>query len=302
MKESLKPHVHAEFIHAFADGHKIESKRIDVEGDDWKLDAEPTWFDSWAYRIYDPLREVKEAFERGETVQYMNSITGDWVNYGGINGVDGISEFLEWKIKPKEELKADDWVILDKHCKRVWRYKDVGDEIVINNVRYNIDNLRKATKQEVLNAPNYDGSATISDFPLIIDDWIKFEDDNKSFQALSSTHINCLLESNFKYYYATKDEIVKPTPTWIQSNDRKLIFQQIESERIRQNEKWGEQNHKPIEWIGILTEEVGEVAKEATEYHFGTVGDLSNYRTELIQVAAVAVSMIECLDSNELKK
>ncbi len=81
------------------------------------------------------------------------------------------------------------------------------------------------------------------------------------------------------------------------------IFEQIKAERKRQDKKWGEQNHTPIEWIGILTEEVGEVAKEAVDFHFGDnpyvrAENLKNYRAELIQVAAVAVSMIECLERN----
>lgn len=77
-------------------------------------------------------------------------------------------------------------------------------------------------------------------------------------------------------------------------------------ERQRQNEKWGEQNHSPLEWIAILTEEVGEVAKEAHEFHFGVRGTtemieekLRMYRKEMIQVAAVAVQAIECLDRKQ---
>lgn len=98
------------------------------------------------------------------------------------------------------------------------------------------------------------------------------------------------------------------------------ILGQIRAERERQNEKWGVQNHKPVEWVTILTEEVGEVAKEACDHHFknpflniitGEVRDieendiiqkirLKDYRKELIQVAAVAIQAIECLDRNEL--
>lgn len=99
------------------------------------------------------------------------------------------------------------------------------------------------------------------------------------------------------------------------------ILQEVSQERNEQDHKWGEQNHKPIEWIAILTEEVGEAAKEAVDYHFKypvtskeyndyTLEDISHnineirlkrYRTELIQVAAVAVQMIESVDRNELK-
>ncbi len=90
------------------------------------------------------------------------------------------------------------------------------------------------------------------------------------------------------------------------------ILEEIKQERERQNIKWGEQNHKPIEWIAILTEEVGEAAKEALDHHFNNPKPVThpltqewhqeervrNYRKELIQTAAVAVQMIECLDNN----
>jgi hypothetical protein len=81
------------------------------------------------------------------------------------------------------------------------------------------------------------------------------------------------------------------------------VFNEIVEEQRRQNEKWGEQNHSPLEWIAILTEEVGEVAKEAHEFHFGVRGTIEMieekiqmYRKEMVQVAAVAVQAIECLD------
>lgn len=84
------------------------------------------------------------------------------------------------------------------------------------------------------------------------------------------------------------------------------ILAEIEAERKAQDAKWGEQNHSPIEWSAILTEECGEVAKEALEFHFQrekntaewSAQKLQSYRKELIQVAAVAVAMIESLERN----
>lgn len=81
----------------------------------------------------------------------------------------------------------------------------------------------------------------------------------------------------------------------------------VEAERHKQNSKWGPQNHAPIEWMAILTEEVGEASKEALEYHWQgkhyPVDEfrLIRLRAELIQVAAVAVAAIESLDRNELR-
>lgn len=81
-------------------------------------------------------------------------------------------------------------------------------------------------------------------------------------------------------------------------NHRSEIFKEISQERKRQDAKWGIQNHSPMIWCPILTEEVGEVNKAALEHHFKDSNDLKEYREELIQVAAVAVAMIESLDRN----
>lgn len=94
----------------------------------------------------------------------------------------------------------------------------------------------------------------------------------------------------------------------------KNILEAVAAERTRQNEKFGEQNHNPIEWMAILTEETGEASKEAVDFYFKYPSKddnvdfedlqtkrLINYRTELIQVAAVAVSMVQSLERNELQ-
>lgn len=66
----------------------------------------------------------------------------------------------------------------------------------------------------------------------------------------------------------------------------------IITERVRQEKKWGPQNHDPLKWNAILGEEFGEVSKAILE------GDVKNYREELIQVAAVAIAALESLDRN----
>ena len=73
---------------------------------------------------------------------------------------------------------------------------------------------------------------------------------------------------------------------------RKKILYEIVCERKKQDDKWGEQNHAPEFWLAILVEEVGEVGKAICEHKE------KEYRLELIQVAAVALSMVECSDRN----
>jgi len=79
------------------------------------------------------------------------------------------------------------------------------------------------------------------------------------------------------------------------------VLNEVGDERFRQDQKWGVQNHIQIAWLAILAEEFGEAAKEVNELHFRPVGPTPNSQTrklraELIQVAAVAVAMIESLD------
>jgi membrane-anchored protein YejM (alkaline phosphatase superfamily) len=95
------------------------------------------------------------------------------------------------------------------------------------------------------------------------------------------------------------------------SSKRWLIFSEIDKERKRQDEKWGEQNHPMLlfetpetiksglkharfmnknsdrlDWFYILMEEVYEAFAETDPVKQGE---------EIIQVAAVAVQIIECL-------
>lgn len=67
------------------------------------------------------------------------------------------------------------------------------------------------------------------------------------------------------------------------------------NERARQIDLWGAQNHGPWAWLPILTEEVGEVAKELADARLSDFRR-AEYRKELVHVAAVAVAAIEALD------
>lgn len=97
------------------------------------------------------------------------------------------------------------------------------------------------------------------------------------------------------------------------------VLKEVLNERKNQELKWGEQNHSFAEWLMILGEEVGEANRAALQSHFnyplpGEGIDLydlhssnerrksrwnSEYRKELIQVAAVAVAMIESFDRSQ---
>lgn len=89
------------------------------------------------------------------------------------------------------------------------------------------------------------------------------------------------------------------------------ILEEIREERNKQDQKWGKQLHCPKGWLMILGEEVGEANKavlEACNFESGKLVSINReklqgfkgaYREELVQIAAVAVAMIECLDEDQ---
>lgn len=90
------------------------------------------------------------------------------------------------------------------------------------------------------------------------------------------------------------------------------VYAEVAEEQVRQDQKWGEQNHDPFVWFTILGEEYGEACQKALSLRFwkpgpdwtGQAGAATDYRnhlhnrlrTELVQVAAVSIAFIECLD------
>lgn len=44
------------------------------------------------------------------------------------------------------------------------------------------------------------------------------------------------------------------------------ILTEVSAERNRQDVRFGEQNHEPVKYFAILSEEFGEVAKEVVEF------------------------------------
>ena len=97
------------------------------------------------------------------------------------------------------------------------------------------------------------------------------------------------------------------------------VLVEVVAEMRAQFDKWGEQNHSDYYWFGILGEEVGEASRALIENaltnHVGTPTYDANgvsqvcmiverpdnpaLRRELIQVAAVALSWIECIDRRQ---
>jgi hypothetical protein len=88
------------------------------------------------------------------------------------------------------------------------------------------------------------------------------------------------------------------------------VCEEVLAERVRQEGKFGDQSGRnPVEWGLILGEEYGEVIQEVNNMYFLNADEenagekameyLRNYRTELIQVAAVAIAAVAALDKQQ---
>ncbi len=82
----------------------------------------------------------------------------------------------------------------------------------------------------------------------------------------------------------------------------------VSMERIKQDAKWGKQNHDNYKWLAILSEEFGEAGKALCEMiptgkpKYLKQACLDNLEYELIQIAAVCVAWVECMRHNESKE
>lgn len=65
-------------------------------------------------------------------------------------------------------------------------------------------------------------------------------------------------------------------------------------ERVKQEAKWGQQNHDPFTYLAIITEELGETAQAALHVQFGGPA-ADNLLVEATHTAAVALAFLECL-------
>jgi NTP pyrophosphatase (non-canonical NTP hydrolase) len=81
-------------------------------------------------------------------------------------------------------------------------------------------------------------------------------------------------------------------------NLTKQVLFAVRNERTRQHVLWGLQRHPLGKWLAILGEEFGEVA-EAMQPLMGLTTtketDANNLEEELVQLAAVAVAIVEQL-------
>lgn len=86
---------------------------------------------------------------------------------------------------------------------------------------------------------------------------------------------------------------------FFKSDTRKSVYRLIDAERRRQDNKWANRRQNSTsEWMMILGEEYGEACQAGCDIIFSQSNDRSRLVDELVQVAAVAVAILE----NELGK
>lgn len=88
------------------------------------------------------------------------------------------------------------------------------------------------------------------------------------------------------------------TPILMTATTIERVQQELEAIQYQ----WGKQNHPLSQWLSILLEEVGEVAKENNDLLYERLSDdekiliLTNLKRELVQVMAVASQMFDATD------
>lgn len=79
--------------------------------------------------------------------------------------------------------------------------------------------------------------------------------------------------------------------------DRVLLFASVKEESERQIAKWGVRTHLPAEWMSLVAEEAGELAKEINSVNWQTGAVQFDQRrrlyTEAIQLATLALKVAE---------
>lgn len=76
----------------------------------------------------------------------------------------------------------------------------------------------------------------------------------------------------------------------------KAAFYDVNKERERQDDTWGEQNHTAPVWMSIIGEEYGETCQAVNEFLFDpTSENEQRIYDEAIQTAACCIALCECI-------
>ena len=86
-------------------------------------------------------------------------------------------------------------------------------------------------------------------------------------------------------------------------SSKKKIIDDVIDERVRQDEKWGEQDHSAYVWSSIIGEEYGEMCKAINEFGFNPTPETEqDIYTEAIQTMASCMAMLEHIERSRTYK
>lgn len=105
-KYRIKPDPHAEFKAALARGERVDMRAKGLPpGRGW-IEVPPS-FDfkgapAMEFRIALPWQDERDAYDRGEQIQYLSHLTGRWCDASAPAWL----ETYEWRVKPKETTET----------------------------------------------------------------------------------------------------------------------------------------------------------------------------------------------------
>jgi hypothetical protein len=80
------------------------------------------------------------------------------------------------------------------------------------------------------------------------------------------------------------------------------ILDDVFDERDKQDDQWGVQNHHPAYWLAILGKQMGQMGTAILNREWWHDKDKASadLRHECIQLVAVGIAMLECLDRGKM--
>lgn len=234
--------------------------------------------------------------------------------YNDLNEVIAVTDFQGnkyWAIKDQYQGKGTSIYVIDPTGVKSLKENIEDAEIVV--IYLKCDSNRRYSRMLDREAKNIGTNDILSKGPKIIVDKIttkvveRLNHDVKAFRIIQCDYV---VDANNSIQTVLKDvkKIIVPKPYKNYKEKTPMntiqneVVKRVLKERDRQDKKWGEQNHPPQFWTGILGEEFGELCEAINETVFDNGSDKGGYenmKTEAIHVAAVAISFLECLERNK---
>jgi hypothetical protein len=78
------------------------------------------------------------------------------------------------------------------------------------------------------------------------------------------------------------------------------VLADVERERLDQGETWADDCNSAVEWVAIAAKQVGQAAHLGLGLGKRDAEFIAGLRHEFVQLAAVAIAAVECIDAGNL--